>query len=154
MPFRPDPLSVRYEQLAGTRIGNAMAKRELGMRSRWVYAALPRPASSSAAARRWLESNGIELDAVDAGGLTTYQRAYQRALWRVAKELGISAKGAPWCLQVQWGPDTSAGRMVSIRLVTRAEALRHVRRKPKAQRWDLSAAARSGATGSGQKKYA
>jgi hypothetical protein len=153
VPFQPDPLSVRYEALAGTRIGNAMAIRERPIRSRWVHAALPRPASSSARARAWLAANGVVLDTVDAGGLTTYQRAYQRALWRVAKQLGISAKGAPWCLQVQWGPDTTAGRMVSIRLVTRAEALRHVRRKPHAQRWDLTAAARSGAAESGQQKY-
>lgn len=131
-----------------------MAKRELGMRSRWVYAALPRPGSSSTAARRWLAAHGVELDAVDAGGLTTYQRAYQRALYRVAKQLGISAKGAPWCLQVQWGPVTSAGRVVNIRLVTRAEALRHVRRKPARARWDLSASARSTAAAAAQEKPA
>lgn len=154
MPFQPDPLSVRYEQLAATRIGNALAKRQLGMRSRWVYAALPRPSDAGAASKRWLAANAIDLDQTDPGGLTRYQRAYQRALYRVAKELGISAREAPWCLQVQWGPDTSAGRMVSIRLVTRAEALRHVRRKPARARWDLSAAARSGAPGSQQEKFA
>ena len=152
MTFARDPLSERYDELAGTRLGEAIARRGNTPRQRWIYSALPRPDSSSARAARFLTMNAINLDATDKGGLTTYQRAYQRSLYWNAKQLGISSTDAEWCLQVQWGPDTKYGRQVGIRLVTRAEALRHVRRKPKSARWDLTPAARSGAAADGQEK--
>jgi hypothetical protein len=148
MPARRDPLSVRYDAAVGALLGDA-----LGRPGRWVYRAVPRPESRSARSRAWLAQHGISLDATDTGGLTTYQRAYQRALYHEAKQLGISAPGGAWSLQREWGPETAHGRLIGVRVSTRAAAVRAVRRKPRPDRYTENPQIRSGGDGTPQQRF-
>jgi hypothetical protein len=148
MPATRDPLSRRYDRATGALVGEAVAKQ-----GRWVYRAVPRPASRGAASRAWLAQHGIELDATDAGGLTTYQRSYQRSLYHSAKQLGISTPGGAWSLQREWGPVTRHGRLIGVRVSTKQAARRAVRRKPAAQRYTENFALRSGAINTGQNRF-
>jgi len=148
MPAQRDPLSRRYDRATGALVGEALAKR-----GRWVYRAVPRPSARGAASRGWLAEHGIELDAVDSGGLTRYQRAYQRSLYHSAGELGISTPGGAWSLQREWGPLTRHGRLIGVRVSTRAAAIRAQRRKPRAERYTENQALRSGAINTGQNRF-
>ena len=129
MPAERDPLSRRYDSATGALVGEAMAKQ-----GRWVYRAVPRPSTRGARSRAWLAEHGIELDAVDPGGLTRYQRAYQRSLYHSAGELGISTPEGAWSLQREWGPLTRHGRLIGARISTKRAALRAVSKKPAAVR--------------------
>jgi hypothetical protein len=148
MPAARDPLSRRYDAATGALVGEAVAKR-----GRWVYRAVPRPSTRGARSRAWLAERGIELDAVDSGGLTTYQRAYQRSLYQSAKELGISTPEGDWSLQREWGPVTRHGRVIGVRISSKAAARRAVRRKPAAERYTENPAIRSGAISTGQNRF-
>lgn len=148
MAGSPDPLSVRYEGAAGRLLDEATSPR-----GRWVYRAVPRPPARSARARAWLAERGIRLDRVDSGGLTEYQRAYQRALYRVAKKRGISGEGDEWSLQREWGPETSSGRLLGVRVSSRTAARRAVRRKPRAERYTENPAIRSGPAGTARQRF-
>jgi hypothetical protein len=148
MPARRDPLSVRYDAAVGALLGEALARR-----GRWVYRGVPRPRFRSARSRSWLASHGIELDRVDAGGLREYERAYQRALYHAAKELGISTPGGEWSLQREWGPDTAHGRLIGVRISSKQAARRAVRRKSRAERYTENPAQRSGGEGTPQHRF-
>jgi len=148
MAAERDPLSKRYDSATGALVGEAMAKQ-----GRWVYRAVPRPSSRGARSRAWLAEHGIELDAVDSGGLTRYQRAYQRSLYHSAGELGISTPGGAWSLQREWGPLTRHGRLIGVRVSGKAAAMRAVRRKPVSQQYTRNRALRSGAVNTGQNRF-
>lgn len=149
MPARRDPLSVRYDSAVGTLLGEALTRR-----GRWVYRAVPRPSTRTARSRAWLAQHGIHLDRIDAGGLTEYQRAYQRALYHAAKQLGISTPEGEWSLQREWGPDTPHGRLIGVRVSTKQAARRAVRRKRHAERYTENAQIRSGGDGTPQHRFA
>lgn len=148
MPAQRDPLSKRYDRATGALVGEALAKR-----GRWVYRAVPRPSTRGAASRAWLAERGIELDAVDSGGLTAYQRSYQRSLYHSAGALGISAPDGNYSLQREWGPLTRHGRLIGVRVSTKQAARRAVRRKPAADRYTENMALRSGAVNTGQNRF-
>lgn len=148
MPAQRDPLSRRYDRATGALVGEAVAKQ-----GRWVYRAVPRPSTRGARSRAWLAEHGIELDAVDSGGLTTYQRAYQRSLYNAARQLGISTPEGAWSLQREWGPLTRHGRLIGVRVSTKQAARRAVRRKPAQDRYTENLALRSGAANTGQNRF-
>jgi hypothetical protein len=146
--YGPDPLSARYEQAAARFLGEAVAGK-----GRWHYRGITRPDDRGAAQRAWLARNGIALDETDSGGLTRWERAYQRALYRVAKQLGISTPDGHLSLQREWGPDTAHGRLLGIKVTAKTVALRAVARKPRRDRYTENPALRSGGEGSPQQKY-
>jgi hypothetical protein len=148
MPAARDPLSVRYDAAVGALLGEALAKR-----GSWIVRAVPRPSTRSARSRAWLAQHGIQLDRVDSGGLTEYQRAYQRALYHAAKQLGISTPEGEWSLQREWGQETSHGRAIAVRISTKQAARRAVRRKFRADRWAENPAIRSGGQGTRQERF-
>lgn len=144
-----DPLSVRYDGLTAGLLGDALARQ-----GRWIVRAVPRPAFRSSASRGWLAEHGIDLDAVDSGGLTSYQRSYQRSLYHQAKELGISAgPESSLSLQREWGPETRHGRLLSVRISTRTAAVRAVRRKPAAVRYTENPALKSAGRGGPAQRF-
>jgi hypothetical protein len=149
MPAARDPLSVRYDAAVGALLDDAMARQ-----GRWVYRAVPRPAARSARSRAWLAAHGIQLDELDSGGLTAYQRAYQRALYHVAKERDISTPAGDWSLQRDWGPETRYGRVLGVRVSGKAAARRAVRRKAAAERYTENPAIRSSGQGTGRERFA
>lgn len=141
MTFARDPLSVRYDQVAERRVVEAFLARERPLRSRWVYAAVPRPKTV----------RGL-LGTLDSGGLTQWERAYQRSLFWNAKRAGIGNTFASgWRLQVQWGPQAGGGRQVALRVLSRAEAARH--RVPARDQWTKNAALQSGGVGSVKQRF-
>lgn len=142
MPFERDPLSVRYDPTAGALIGRAIAAR-----GTWVYTTVARPAAGPRT-REWLRAHGIALDAIDEGGLTAYERAYQRSLyWTMA--------GNPrWSLQRDWGPVTSRGRMLAVRITPPAAARAAVQRMPASEQWWRNPDQQSGGVGSTKRRFA
>lgn len=150
MTYKPNPLSVRYEAAAGAFLGKAIADR-----GKWKTVVVARP-SPGPRSRAWLRAHGIALDRLDAGGLTAYERAYQQALYRTAKRLGISVpfqRNPRWSLQREWGPVTARGRQLGIRVSPADAARRAVQRKPKGEQWWRNPELRSGGQGSGQERF-
>ena len=146
-----DPLSRRFDQATAQLVADAITQRP-----RWVYRAVPRPSTRSAASRRWLAQHGISLDAVDSGGLTAYQRAYQRSLFDQAREAGIGKGAGPdytLSLQRRWGPETSYGRLLGVRVSSRAAAVRAVKRKPRQERYTENLALKSAGRGGPQRRF-
>lgn len=148
MAYERDPLSVRYDGAAGGLLGRA-----LRTPGRWVYydVARPKPGPRTLA---WLRSHGIVLDRLDSGGLTAYERAFQRSLYWNAKQLGISVTRSPsYSLQREWGPVTARGRMLGVRMSTPKQARLAVARKPKGEQWYRNRDQQSGGIGSTKQRF-
>jgi hypothetical protein len=146
--YQRDPLSVRYDAMAGRLLGKAI--REPG---RWQYEVIARPRPGPRT-REWLRSRGIVLDSTDSGGLTAYERAYQRSLYWNAKQLGISVTRSPTLsLQREWGPVTARGRVLGIRLSDPKQARLAVQRKPKGEQWWRNPDQQSGGIGSTKQRF-
>jgi hypothetical protein len=151
MVMARDLLSVRYDGATAALVADAITNR-----GRWVYRAVPRPESRSGASRRWLAQHGIELDQLDSGGLTRYQRAYQRSLFDQARDAGIGKGAGPdYTLSMQrtWGPETAYGRLLGVRITTRAAAVRATRRKPAAERYTQNRALASAGRGGPEQRF-
>lgn len=146
--YQRDPLSVRYDAMAGRLLGQAIARP-----GRWVYTEITRPKPGPRTIT-WLRQHGINLDRLDSGGLTAYERAYQRALYWNAKQLGISVTRSPsYSLQREWGPVTARGRVLGIRMSDPRQARLAVGRKPKAEQWWRNADQQSGGLGSPKQRF-
>ena len=146
--YERDPLSVRYDAAAGKLLGQAI--RTPG---RWVYTDVTRPRPGPRTIT-WLRQHGISLDRLDSGGLTQYERAYQRSLYWNAKQLGISVTRSPtYSLQREWGPVTARGRVLGVRLSTPRQARLAVQRKPRADQWWRNPEQQSGGIGSPKRRY-
>ena len=127
MPAR-DPLSVRYDQAA---------------RRALLAAIRARPAGHAV----WIASPGLELRDLDRGGRTAHERAFTRAAYYLVWRVPINADRIPdWSLKLSWGPVTRRGdrygRVVTVRMYTRASGVRHTRKHPR-QSWAANEALRS-----------
>lgn len=148
MAYQRDPLSERYDAAAGKLLGQAI--RAPG---RWVYYDVARP-KPGPRTREWLRQHGIRLDATDAGGLTSYERAFQRSLYWNAKQLGISVTRSPsLSLQREWGPVTARGRVLGIRMSDPKQARLAVGRKPRGEQWWRNPDQQSGGVGSTKQRF-
>lgn len=147
MAYERDPLSARYDDATGRLLGRAYSAP-----GTWVYVAVPRPGSAPRMAA-WLRSHGISLDSTDAGGLTSYERAYQRSLYWVHNGGGSGRRNQVWSLQRRWGPETPRGRMLGVRVSSPAAARRAVNRKPKREQWTANPELQSGAAGSPKQRF-
>lgn len=147
MRFERDPLSVLYDTATGGLLGRAYAAP-----GTWVYAAVPRPALG-AGATAWLRATGVDLGATDSGGLTTWERAYQRSLYWVHNGGGNGNRNAVWSIQREWGPVTARGRLLGVRASDPAVARRALNRKPRSQAWWATPELRSGGLGSGRERF-
>jgi hypothetical protein len=148
MPYARDPLSERYDTQAGRLLGRA-----LGRRRDWVYDTVSRPRPGPKTLE-WLRAHGISLSSVDDGGLTEYERAFQRAVFWNAKRLGIHRPADAWKVEREWGPVTARGRLFGMRIVLGSELRRKLPERRASERWDKSAEARSGGVGSPFRRYA
>lgn len=149
MPYERDPLSVRYDAAAGRLLGRAIAARRA-----WVTTVVAAP-SPGPRTREWLRARGITLMALDDGGLTAYERAFERSLWWNAKRLGISVSGASaGIMQREWGPVTARGRQIGIRVGSARDGRLAVNRKPRSQQWTRNAELQSGGIGSPKRRFA
>ena len=102
MAYQPDPVSLDWERPAGRLLGRALADP-----GHWHGARIPtRPAYADK------ERGGFRL--------TREQRAFQRALYRPMKT------NERWSLMRDWGPDDLAGRVIKIKVVSKASAERAV----------------------------
>ena len=147
MAYERDPLSTQYDTAAGRLIGRAIAAP-----GTWVYVAVPKP-SGGVRVTGWLAEHGVRLDATDSGGLTTYERAYQRALYYVFNGGGNGRRNGSWSLQREWGPVTARGRLLGVRVSKPGVARRAVQRKPKGEQWWRNPELRSGGQGSSQQRF-
>lgn len=147
VPFERDPLSVRYDAAAGRLIGEAISKP-----GAWVVRAVARPGDQGRAGA-WLARMGIRLDSTDAGGLTAYERAYQRSMYYVLNGGGGGRKNPAWSLQRQWGAQTNRGRLLAVRVSRPDVARRAVRRKPRSEQWYRNPDLQSGGQGSPKQRF-
>lgn len=148
MTYERDPLSARYDAATGRLIGAAIARP-----GQWVVRAVPRPDTRRPTVVRWLARHGIRLDRTDAGGLTTWERAFQRSLYYVHNGGGNGRRNGSWSLQRRWGDTTSRGRLLAVRVSKPDVARRAVNRKPKAEQWWRNPELRSGGQGSTQQRF-
>jgi hypothetical protein len=139
-------LSTRYDDATGALIARAISRP-----GTWVYVAVPKPGGGARAAR-WLREHGIRLEATGAGGLTAYERAYQRSLYWVLNG-GGGQRNAAWSVQREWGPVTAAGRMLGVRASRPATARRALARKPRSGQYWRNPQLRSGGEGSVQQRF-
>jgi hypothetical protein len=100
--YTPDPLSLEWERPAGRALGNALADP-----GHWRY--LRVPARAAYAAR-------------EAGGyrLSQDERAFQRAIYRLMKD------NERWSLMREWLPPDPGGRVIRVKIVSKASAQRAV----------------------------
>ena len=151
--YQRDPLSVRYDDMAGKLLGRAISARPS-----WVTMTVARPGPVGPKTREWLRSHGILLDVIDDGGLTTYERAFQRSLYWNAKRLGISVTrfdNPRAALQRDWGAVTPKGRLIAIRITEVALAWKAVNRKPAGEQWSRRGSGQqSGGVGSPKRRFA
>lgn len=148
VPFERDPLSVRYDAMAARLLGQAADDP-----GRWVYTEVKRPVPGPKT-RAWLRAHGIVLDATDSGGLTSYERAYQRSLYWNAKQQGISvSRTHVGSLQREWGPVTARGRMLGVRISQPQAARLAVARKPASEQWHRDTGQQSGGIGSPKQRF-
>ena len=149
MRYERDPLSVRYDTQAGALLGRA-----IGARRQWVTTVVRTP-TPGPKTREWLRAHGINLFSVDAGGLTSYERAFERSLWWNAKRLGISVSAASaGIMQREWGPVTPRGRQIGIRVTAARDGRLAVNRKPQGEQWTRNAELQSGGIGSPKRRFA
>jgi|HubBroStandDraft_3_1064219.scaffolds.fasta_scaffold00627_20 hypothetical protein len=134
MPFARDPLSERYDRAAAALVATARATP-----GRWAKTMIARPRGRSRVLHLIREA-GLELESVDAGGLTPWERAFQRAAYYVFRNRHLDDA---WGMQRAWGPRSAAGRMFAVRLSPRDVAYRAAARKPARERYTANPAARS-----------
>lgn len=141
--------SPRYDGQTARLLGRAYAEP-----GRWHVELVRRP-NPGPATRAWLRERGVFLGIVDEGGLTGWQRAYQRSLWWVHKG-GAGSKANPaWSLEVKWAPAPSpGGHEVAIRVRPVAEGKAHAARQPARERWDRNPEVQSGGEGSPKQRFA
>jgi len=139
--------SPRYDATTGRLLGRAYAAP-----GRWVYTTVPRPRPGPRTAA-WLRAQGIALDLVDSGGLTTYERAFERSLWYVHNGGAGGARNQVWSLRRQWGPVTTRGRMIGIRVQSVAEGAAAWRRMNRSERWTGNPRLQSGGLGSSKQRF-
>ena len=142
-------LSDKYDTQAGRLLGRAISAQR-----QWVVdvVATPRPGPRT---REWLRSRGISLFAVDEGGLTTYERAFERSLWWNAKRLGISKTAATAGIMARrWGPVTPRGRQIAIMVGSARDGRLAVNRLPRSQQWTRNTELQSGGIGSPKRRFA
>jgi hypothetical protein len=137
----------KYDATTGRFLGRAYAKP-----GDWVYTTVPRPTPGARTAA-WLASHGILLDLVDAGGLTTYERAFERSLWYVHNGGAGGVRNPVWSLQRQWGPVTPRGRMLGIRVQPVAAGQAAWRRMPRDRKWTANGRLQSGGAGSPKQRF-
>lgn len=141
--------SPRYDGQTARLLGRAYA--DPGM---WKVELVRRP-SPGPKTRAYLAERGIVLGIVDDGGLTGWQRAFQRSLWWVHKG-GEGSKANPvWSLEAKWAPAPSpGGHEIAIRVHPVAEGKAHASRTPPRERWDRNPAVQSGGDGSPKQRFA
>jgi hypothetical protein len=110
--YTPDPVSLDWERPAGRALGKALADP-----AKWKDFRVPtRPAYSQR------ETRGHRL--------TRDQRAFQRALYRPMKG------NERWSLMREWLADDPAGRVIRVKVVSKASAERAVNTgRVKGPRW-------------------
>jgi hypothetical protein len=146
VPFERDPLSKRYDATTGRLLGRAYSQP-----GRWVYTTVPRP-KPGPRTLAWLRRLGIQLDPIDSGGLTRYERAYQRSLYYVHNGGGDGARNGVWSLQRQWGPVTVKGRMLGVRAGAPKDARLAVNRN-RGDAWYRNPELQSGGIGSVKQRF-
>lgn len=121
MPQPRDPLSVRYDGVAGDLMRRAA-----------------RASARGHGVQAWIVSPRGEYARLDRGGRTAHERAFTRSayylIWRVPINAGVPQQ---WSLKLTWGSDadrrpSSRGRLarpVVIRLFPRGQA------RPGSARW-------------------
>jgi hypothetical protein len=97
-----------------------------------------------------LRTGGLELEATDAGGLTPWERAFQRSCYWIFEHRGLADM---WGMQRRFGQRTPDGREFAVRLTPRDVAYRAAERMPPAERYTANPAIRSGGQGSGQERF-
>jgi hypothetical protein len=138
MAFARDPLSERYDRAAGALVGRAVAAP-----GSWAQVSIDRPRGRSRVLALIREA-GLELEAVDAGGLTAWERAFQRAAYYMFRERGHDAS---WSMQRRWGPRHAGGRFFAVRVSPRAVGYRAARRMPASERYTVNPDLRPGGRG-------
>lgn len=146
MPFARIPGSERYDRAAAKLVGEALARP-----GRWHARDVKRPRAGSRL-RALLEEAGIGLDATDAGGLTAWERAFQRAAYHALAEAQDRNRPA-WSMQRRWGPRHAGGRFFAVRISPAAVGYRAAARKPAAERYTSNPRLRSGGEGSGRERF-
>lgn len=146
-PFQRIQPGPKYDATTGRFLGRAYATP-----GRWVYTTVPRPRPGPKTLA-WLRAQGIALDLVDAGGLTAYERAFERSMWYVHNGGGDGARNTRWSLQREWGPLTARGRMIGIRVQSVADGLAAWRRMPRSERWTGNVRLQSGGLGSPKQRF-
>jgi hypothetical protein len=144
MAFARDPLSERYDRAAGQLVGRAVARP-----GSWAQVSIDRPRGRSRVLAIMREA-GIELEAVDAGGLTAWERAFQRAAYYQFRQRGHDES---WSLQRRWGPRHAGGRFFALRASPRAVGRRAAERLPARERYTANPDLRSGGEGSPQQRF-
>lgn len=145
MRYERDPMSVRYDPAAGRLLGRAYARP-----GSWVTTEIKRP-DPGPRTREWLREQGINLFLTDAGGLTTYERAFQRSLY-YSHHGGGGRVNPVWSLQRQWGNLTPAGRLLQVRVGPAADGRLAVRRH-RGQAWVAHPELQSGGIGSPKQRF-
>ena len=147
--YQRDPLSEKYDTQAGQLLGRA-----IGARRQWVTTVVRMP-SPGPKTREWLRARGINLFSMDAGGLTSYERAFERSVWWNAKRLGISRTAASaGIMQREWGPVTARGRQFAIRIGSARDGRLAVNRKSRSEQWTRNTELQSGGIGSPKRRFA
>lgn len=144
MPFTRDPLSERYDAAAARLVAQARSRP-----GRWASVLIPRPRGRSAVLQIMREA-GIELEAADAGGLTPWERAFQRSAYWVFKDRRLDDA---WGMQRKWGPRRPGGRLFAVRLSPRDVAYRAATRLPRREKYTADPALRSGGEGSTLQRF-
>jgi hypothetical protein len=144
MGYGRDPLSETYDAAAARLVRRALARPR-----QWCYTTVTRPAGRSLALA-WIREHGIPYG-TDAGGLTAWERAYQRAAYYYFDHLEAGKPGGELSLQREWGPATVRGRLLGVRVGPRETARRAAARKPKSERWVDNPRLESGGEGSGKR---
>lgn len=147
MPITRDPLSERYDRAAGKLVGRALARP-----GSWQTVTVPRPRGSSRI-MQLMREGGLELEATDAGGLTAWERAFQRSAYYVFRG-GPGGRGNDrWSMQRRWGPRHAGGRFFAVRVSPRDVGYRAAARKPARDRYTANPDLRSGGQGSGVERF-
>ena len=144
MAFARDPLSERYDRAAGQLVGRAVTRP-----GSWAQVSIDRPRGRSRVLAIMREA-GIELEATDAGGLTAWERAFQRAAYYTFRERRLDER---WSLQRRWGPRHAGGRFFALRVSPRAVGRRAAERLPARERYTANPELRSGGQGSAQQRF-
>lgn len=141
--------SPRYDRQTAALLGRAYNDP-----GRWQVELVRRPQPGPRTAA-WLRERGIVLGIVDEGGLTGWQRAYQRSLYHVHDGRPAQKRNPVWSLEVRWAPaPTIGGHEIAIRVWPVADARAKQARMRPADQWSRNAALQSGGEGSPKQRFA